>query len=113
MPIDIYGGNNRFMHGTRELLAFAYYTYIVIYVHALTRDHEPRRICRAASPKAEGRKLAEARGEGRTTGVTTEFLNEASRRPSGQRADANFRAAERRSASRRGSWSRVAPNMPA
>jgi len=64
-------------------------------------------------PRAEGLKFAEARGEGRTTAVTTELLSEASRRPSGQRADANFHAAERRSASRRGSWSRVAPNTPA
>ena len=46
-------------------------------------------------PRAEGRKFAEARGEGRTTAVTTELLNEASRRPSGQRADADFHAAER------------------
>ena len=64
-------------------------------------------------PRAEGLKFAESRGEGRTTAVTTELLSEASRRPSGQRADANFHAAERRSASRRGSWSRVAPNTPA
>ena len=55
-------------------------------------------------PRAEGRKFAEARGEGRPTVVTTELLNEASRRPSGQRAATDFRAAERRSASRRGSW---------
>ena len=47
-------------------------------------------------PRAEGRKFAEARGEGRTTAVTTELLNEASRRPSGQRAAAPFQAAERR-----------------
>ena len=33
--------------------------------------------------------------------MTPELLNEASRRPSGQRAAANFRAAERREASRR------------
>ena len=55
-------------------------------------------------PRAEGRKFAEACGEGRPTVVTTELLNEAPRRPSGQRAAASFHAAERRSASRRGSW---------
>ena len=55
-------------------------------------------------PRAEGRKFAEACGEGRPTVVTTELLNEASRRPSGQRAAASFHAAERRSASRRDSW---------
>ena len=33
--------------------------------------------------------------------MTPELLNEASRQPSGQRAAANFRAAERREASRR------------
>ena len=55
-------------------------------------------------PRAEGLKFAAARGEGRPTVVTTELLNEASRRPSGQRAATDFRAAERRSASRRGSW---------
>ena len=63
-------------------------------------------------PVAEGRKIAEARGEGRPTVVTTELPNETLKRPSGQRADANFHAAERREASRRGSWSRVSASPP-
>ena len=39
------GCTEQFMQGTRKLMALAHYTYIVVYVHALTRDHE-----RAAHP---------------------------------------------------------------
>ena len=56
--------------------------------------------CRCGLPRAEGRKGAAARGEGRTSEVATESSNEASIRPSGRRVAAPFQAAERRSASR-------------
>ena len=54
------------------------------------------RSCRCGLTRAEGRKGAAARGEGRNSALTTELSNEASRRPSGQRAAAPFHAAERR-----------------
>ena len=56
--------------------------------------------CRCGLPRAEGRKGAAARGEGRLPVVATELSNEASCRPSGQRTAAPFQAAERRSAGR-------------
>ena len=42
--------------------------------------------------EAEGREGAAARGEGRPTVVATESLDEASERPSGQRADSPFQS---------------------
>ena len=56
--------------------------------------------CRCGLPRAEGRKVAAARGEGRSPKVTIELVNEATSRPSSQRDVATFQAAERRSASR-------------
>ena len=50
------------------------------------------RSCRCGLPMAEGRKGAAARGEGRPTVVATESLDEASERPSGQRADSPFQS---------------------
>ena len=48
------------------------------------------RSCRCGLPRAEGRKGAAARGEGRPTIVTTESLEEVSKRPSSQRVAAPF-----------------------
>ena len=56
--------------------------------------------CRCGLPRAEGRKGAAARGEGRSPVAATEASNEAASRPSGQRVAAPFQAAERRPASR-------------
>jgi len=56
--------------------------------------------CRCGLPRAEGRKGAAARGEGRSAVVATDLSSEATSRPSGQRGTATFQAAERRSASR-------------
>jgi hypothetical protein len=63
-------------------------------------SREDERSCRCGLPRAEGRKGAAARGEGRFPVATTKSSNEASSRPSGQRVAAPFQAAERRAASR-------------
>jgi len=56
--------------------------------------------CRCGLPRAEGRKVAAARGEGRSPVAATESSKEEARRLSGQRVAETFQAAERRSASR-------------
>jgi len=56
--------------------------------------------CRCGLPRAEGRKGAAARGEGRSPEGRTKPSNKAAGRPSDQRIAAPFQAAERRPASR-------------
>ena len=69
------------------------------------RDGRTPGSCRCGLPRAEGRKVAAARGEGRSPVAVNESSNKASCRPSGQRVAATFQAAGRRSASRlSGSW---------
>ena len=58
---------------------------------------EGERSCRCGLPRAEGRKVAAARGEGRSAIVATYLSSEATWRPSGQRVAATFR---RRNAAR-------------
>ena len=58
------------------------------------------RSCRCGLLRAEGRKVAAARCEGRIPVATTESSDEIASRPSSQRVAAPFQAAERRSSSR-------------
>ena len=54
-------------------------------------SRECERSCRCGLPRAEVRKVAAARGEGRSAVVATELSSEATIRPSGQHAAAPFR----------------------